>query len=488
MHYFEPASGSFHVNYLLNQAPNGASGTKTDDLNGTSEDDFQSWEYLGTWWKESQNATSSNTTFGIVYGFNKEVANIQNIDKNGVNNVDGEMFHTFGSEWTDQWDYIVGDAPAGEYHHDMHWASGEVTLDNVTQLPVFIPTMSGFLDWGISAYAAAGQTLPASSSASTKSGVQQDRWISYVWLTGNLYGKKGYEDAPAATWTGALCLPRELTVGYINNVVDNELSREVPGAWVVESTDDFTGTLSLKTLRQVIAREPLAAMRGENSSLITEPAQQITSPSRTPFSHSPTSRHFILTANLTFPSSARTSDLRAGLRILESEHESTTIWYKLSNETLLVDRSKSSAAAATTGGTKVDIRPEKGLIRLFDVLEDGNEAVEALRLTVVVDNSIVEIHANDRFALSTWIKPWYSASTNISFFAEGTGSVEFSEIFINEGLYDAFPRRTYEGVVNSNSTADHSSAANSTRTSLSYSDVPILLITWGAISVFFSLM
>lgn len=229
-------------------------------------------------------------------------------------------------------------------------------------------------------------------------------------------------------------------------------------------------------------------MRGESSRLITEPAQHITSPSRTPFSQSPTSRYFILTANLTFPSSARSSDLRAGFRILESEHESTTIWYQISNDTLLVDRSKSSAAAATTGGTKVDVRPEKGLIRLFDMLEDGEATVETLRLTVVVDNSIVEIHANDRFAISTWIKPWYSASTDISFFAEGTGSVEFSDITIHEGLYDAFPHRTYEGVVNSSSTANHSSAANSTRTSLSYSDVPILLITWGAITVFFSLM
>lgn len=61
----------------------------------------------------------------------------------------------------------------------VHWASGEVTFDNETQLPIFKPTMSGFLDWGISAYAAAGQTLPAWSGASTKSGVRHDRWISY---------------------------------------------------------------------------------------------------------------------------------------------------------------------------------------------------------------------------------------------------------------------------------------------------------------------
>lgn len=67
----------------------------------------------------------------------------------------------------------------------VHWASGEVTLNDETQLPIFTPSMSGFMDWGISAYAAAGQTLPSSSSASTKSGFLHDRWISYgkQWFT-----------------------------------------------------------------------------------------------------------------------------------------------------------------------------------------------------------------------------------------------------------------------------------------------------------------
>lgn len=32
MHYCDPDTGSFHVNFLLNAAPNGASGTTTDDL------------------------------------------------------------------------------------------------------------------------------------------------------------------------------------------------------------------------------------------------------------------------------------------------------------------------------------------------------------------------------------------------------------------------------------------------------------------------
>lgn len=86
----------------------------------------------------------------------------------------------------------------------VHWVSGEVTLNNETQLPIFTPTMSGFLDWGISAYAAAGQTLPASSLASTTSGVQHDRWISYgkQWSTSSDIRTKllVVDDAPIANF------------------------------------------------------------------------------------------------------------------------------------------------------------------------------------------------------------------------------------------------------------------------------------------------
>lgn len=60
--------------------------------NGTAEDDLQSWEYLGMWWKEAHNVTSSNRIFGVVYGFNEEMANTRNIKRNGVKNLDGEMF------------------------------------------------------------------------------------------------------------------------------------------------------------------------------------------------------------------------------------------------------------------------------------------------------------------------------------------------------------------------------------------------------------
>lgn len=222
-------------------------------------------------------------------------------------------------------------------------------------------------------------------------------------MTGD-YFNTAYFPPTAQNWTGALGCPRELTVGYIDNVVDNDLSRELPGAWVIDSKNQTTSLLRLKTLKQTIARETLAAMKNSSSStLLTEAGRTIASPGRTSFTQSPSSRNFILTANLTFPQGARDKDLRAGFEILASEQESTTLWYQLSNETLYIDRSNSSAAAAKNADM-FDLRPESGLLRLFDIKHDGVESIENLRLTLVVDNSLVEVYANDRFALSSWIK------------------------------------------------------------------------------------
>ena len=89
------------------------------------------------------------------------------------------------------------------------------------------------------------------------------------------------------------------------------------------------------------------------------------------------------------------------------------IWYlawpltsctEFSNETIIIDRSNSSAAASTTPGIATGV--QAGKLRLFDILKpSGEKKIETLDLTIIVDNSVVEIWANDRFVLSTWV--WY---------------------------------------------------------------------------------
>lgn len=66
-----------------------------------------------------------------------------------------------------------------------------------------------------------------------------------------------------------------------------------------------------------------------------------------------------------------------------------------------MERSNSSAAARKNPG--FDTTDESGKLRLFNIKQDGQTQIEKLRLRIVVDNSIIEVYANDRFALSTLV-------------------------------------------------------------------------------------
>ncbi|RMJ10008.1 hypothetical protein CDV36_010361 [Fusarium kuroshium] len=387
--------------------------------------EFQYWEYLGQWWHEKANSTWGEGLWAGRYGFNFEVANVFSLDEEGYNSK-GEVFATLGAEWS-----LEPIVPEVSDFREMLWAAGNVSLEEGDVK--FSPTMVGKLDWGHSAYAAAGKVLPSSSKASSKSGAP-DRFISYVWLTGDYYGTLKQFPTQQQNWTGSLLLPRELSVGKISNVVDNELARE-KGSWRVAKNE--SGVVELDTLKQVISRETLSNLTKKES--FAEEGRTISKPGSTAFKRHPKSKFYVLKTSISFPSSARNSNLKAGFQILASEHESTTIYYQFSNETVLIDRSKTSAAASTT--SDIDSRNEAGRLRLFDVVEKGEKRIETLDLTIVVDNSIVEIHANDRFSLSTWARSWYSDSTEIRFFHDGEGEVTFGDVSIYEGLFDAWPER-----------------------------------------------
>ncbi|KAF1362262.1 Arabinanase/levansucrase/invertase [Lizonia empirigonia] len=389
---------------------------------GDESDDFQTWEYLGQWWHEAANTTWTEEGWAGRWGFNFEVGNLFALDGNGYN-PHGEIFTTLGAEWS--FEPIV---PQVSDNREMLWVAGTQSLVNGSLK--FEPTMAGRLDAGRSAYAAAGKAVLSSSQASQKSGAP-DRFLTYVWLTGDFYGTL---ETPKAqqNWTGSLLLPRELSVGYIN-VVDNELARE-KGAVRIDTEHD-NGTLTLATLRQQIAREPLAAFQEQASNIIAQAGGRRSS--GTTFDRSPESKHYMLSTSITFPSRSNTT--KAGFEILSGAHETTRIYYQFSNESLIIDRSRSSAAAATNSWVLTE--NEAGKFRLFDVPCGNSTSVETLNLTVIVDGGIVEVHVNDRFALSTWVWSWYEDSKNLRFIVEG-GEVEFGDTTIWEGLVDAWPQRS----------------------------------------------
>lgn len=390
----------------------------------TESNNFQTWEYLGQWWHEAANTTWTEAGWAGRWGFNFEVGNFLTLDEHG-SNPNGELFLTLGAEWS--YEPIV---PQVSDNREMLWAAGKNSIVNGRL--TFEPTMAGRLDAGRSAYAAAGKHISATSQASRASGAP-DRFITYLWLTGDFYGTLEFPKLQQ-NWTGSLLLPRELSVGYLN-VIDNALSRE-KGSWRIEREHD-NSTLTLATLHQKIAREPLAAFKANAAHLITQPGGQKSE--NTPFDLSPSSMHFILSTSIKFPS--RSDDLKAGFSILSGSHERTLIYYQFSNSSLIIERSNSSAAASTTSG--INIENESGKFRLFDLPNANGTNIETLNLTIVVDGGVIEVHVNDRFALSTWVWSWYADSKNIEFVVEG-GEVEFGETKIWEGLVDAWPERSSE--------------------------------------------
>ncbi|KAJ5219521.1 CAZyme family GH32 [Penicillium chermesinum] len=436
--------------------------------------DYEQWQYLGEWFHEPANSTWGNGDWSKVFGYNWETSNAFGLDREGYSYT-GSLFMTIAVESS-----YVPIQPSVSSLHAQLWAAGGLSTEqggNVT----FIPNMVGVFDWGLASYAAAGKFLPKSSQASIGSGAP-DRYISYVWLTGDVFG--GVVGFPAAQqgWQNTLLLPRELYIKTIPNVVNNDLVQEI-GSWRVAADATSTGRcVELETLGIDIARETYNAMTAAPS--FTEPDRTLTSGGIIPFRRSPETRFFVLSAVITLP--ARAPTLQTGFQILASELESTTIYYQFSNESIMINRYNTSAAALTTTG--IDESPESGRLRLFDVMDNcgahgghgghkcgrgnsdsqlgngfidckpdhmskpdsnktqlsgsGEEYIEPLNLTIVVDNSVLEVYANSRFVLSTWVRPWYENSTEIRFFQNGEGQASFSNIRIADGLYDAYPDRS----------------------------------------------
>ncbi|KAK5734327.1 hypothetical protein LTR17_008991 [Elasticomyces elasticus] len=368
--------------------------------------EFRDFEYLGEWWHESANSSWGDGTWAGRWGYNFEVGNVFTLNSDGYSEDKGsEFFTTLGAEWSE--------AP-------------------------IIPEVSQYS-------AAAGKLLPANSSVSRSSNTTSDRFISYLWLTNDNFGTSAFPIVQQG-WNSALTTARELARGTISNVVDDDLVNET-ASWRVVSRDESAGTVELATLKQTIAREIRSAFVNNATTSVIEPGRNIStsisnaSATGLSFGQSPASKFFMLTTTIAFPASARnSSDLRAGLCILSSEYESTLVYYQWANESIIVDRSGSSAVAETTPGILTN--NEAGKLRLFNIAAgSGRSSVETLNLTIVVDNSVVEVYANDRFVLSTWIWSWYDESTQISFFHEGSTEVRFGATQVYEGLVDAWPAR-----------------------------------------------
>lgn len=89
---------------------------------------------------------------------------------------------------------------------------------------------------------------------------------------------------------------------------------------------------------------------------------------------------------------------------------------------------------------------EFGKLRLWPIKTGDLSTMQALNMTIVVDNSVVEIYANDVTVLTTRVYPWLAASKGAGFFTRPSSrttnsTVTYSKMEVWDGLLNAWPRR-----------------------------------------------
>ena len=106
---------------------------------------------------------------------------------------------------------------------------------------------------------------------------------------------------------------------------------------------------------------------------------------------------------------------RVGFHIHHNETMSqrTSIWFSPESETIFVDRSHSNSEA------DIEKHSLSGPFTLFVCDDSGVEVLEKLRLRVFVDGDVLEIFANNRFALSTVVYVDFKTCSGVSWFVEG---------------------------------------------------------------------
>jgi len=88
---------------------------------------------------------------------------------------------------------------------------------------------------------------------------------------------------------------------------------------------------------------------------------------------------------------------------------------------------------------------EVGKLRLWNITTGSTTVQQTLNLTIIVDNSVVEVYANDVTVITTRVYPWLVASKGAGFLVKGGGgdnsTVYYSAMELWDGLIDAWPQR-----------------------------------------------
>ena len=352
------------------------------------------------------------------YGVNWECTNI--IDLHAASGSDTRHFLIIGAEGDVEKEHIKNcdrpaDAPKRTTRAQV-WMSGDlVAADQGTK---FQYSHGGYLDHG--PYYAANSFLDPVTGRRIVYG-----WIPEEDITLDAAREKG--------WNGALALPRELSLLRIPRVT-GALNSPLEDIAPFETKEEADGSVTVFTLG-VKPIEELSRLRESSRVTNSETVLSLPGPEQ-----EADKRIFTATSNiweLEATISIKPGCEVVGFHLRHNEDLSvrTTVSFSVTTETIIVDRASSTTKA------KVNTCPDAGPFTLLTTQEPGSSPeLERLQLRIFSDGDILEVYANDRFALATMV---YSDSYGeevggITAFAQGG---EASAVFENATLWDGLAPR-----------------------------------------------
>jgi beta-fructofuranosidase len=258
----------------------------------------------------------------------------------------------------------------------------------------------------------------------------------------NFYGERAFG------YNGQMTLPREVFIQVYNNVVNFNGSLSQKGPWILIPNID--GTYTCKTLGVRPINE-VTYLR-QNSNVIRVMSQTFNLTTNF-ISLNISSSNFELKANINTSSNAT-----AGFVFRRSSDglEFTTLIYDPISEYLILNRTSSSLIKTFVNTT---IYAKHAL--LTTIINGNTTQKELLSLHIFIDNSLVEVYANNRTAIATHIYPARLNSTGLGYIVGGQGgSVTFSDVSIWSNLKNAFPKRPVDSSITLMGNSDTCSSAD----------------------------
>ncbi|KAJ3536392.1 hypothetical protein NM208_g6742 [Fusarium decemcellulare] len=274
------------------------------------------------------------------------------------------------------------------------WMAG--TLEDSTTGPKMKPGFSGILDHGC-LYAPNSYEHPVTKNRIVWGWLKEDE------LTLTRRESKG--------WTGYFSLPRELFL-YTTDNVTRALNTPLEDVGCIKATDDEWSRGKGKRV-QTLGIRPLPDLQSLRQG---KPAFWSNIDSKAKVGRLLETRSVSWEMEVTINVSPNQERLGFWIRHNKDATHKTSVYFSPKNEEITVDRSKSSH--------EHDIKKDdvSGPFTLFYFDKDGTEELEKLRLRIFCDGDILEVFANDRFALSTMVYADTKECNGISWFAEGGGS------------------------------------------------------------------